>query len=538
MAIPAVKGISTSSESLLPQPPLWISCQDQSIKIPLYIAVRVEKIAMMLTAGATETPDSSVKYLLCEKFPALVFKATVLLLTEDKPWDETLTPEQQSDPYIVNELHKCVSYLYPSRVHYLTLKYISLLSLMPLTTARQLLDNWGGVPLEAPFLATKRVKQSIYFPDDGAAELHFQKESACQSKLFMLKEKRFKIEGELQATKSDEEKALLHTKQKKLHGAINLEKLQCRELKKSFDPKNLTMMQHYYASRHIMHRDILISTKAARSVEIIGNYRKNILEILKKSKANLARNDLLDYLVGPKAFLFDYYGIFPDENIISFVNRRYPFTCMGSVSIEHSGGKELLILNSRTSPSFGYQLDNLGPYELEDEIRHDLQHHIPLERMPPRLIQENVITQLVTPELRTLQEEVRPALLQWALLKQTERDDIIAKILQYNGWDSYKIYPSDIDLTIKELPSDTDMHRFTATGFLLVNYERWNLRFNTFNFLLLITSNNYCTYPDSCSNHNILNEIYKRTTSKRPVYTPASGFFVGVMNTLKSYLPR
>lgn len=464
-----------------PPPPLWITCQDQSVKIPRETAMRVEQIAMMLISpmkvgqdlvtSQQEGQKRYVKRVGCEEFSAALFKATVLLLAEDRPWSEAFSQEQQSSPNFFSDLHHCIGYLYPSRVEELTLQTIPLLSHMPLTTAYHILDNCDGDLLEAPRLAYKRVKQSIYFPDDATAELHFKQESRRRQSI----------------------------------------------------SKNLTMMHHYNASRHIMDEDVIIRAKAERSAKIVKNYRTEILELLKESKANIEREDLLDYLIGPKAFFFDYYSIFPKKNFIADrhnsnrpFNPNYPFIYIrvNSINIGYSGRKKLLGA-PHTSTYLGYRLENLGPYELEEEIRYDLRHHP--ERIPPRLIQQNTITQQISPELQRLQKKIRPAILQWTLLEREQRNDILAEIIQYNGWEAYNIQPSDLELTIPELPPDTEMNCYTVIGSLLINSGKQNIKFNTFNFRLLILEE-IQTYPDSLRTHTILKSIYKRMMEYHPTH--------------------
>jgi len=262
-------------------------------------------------------------------------------------------------------------------------------------------------------------------------------------------------------------------------------------LPQDFKNRKLSMRGIYYASQHVHSENPKIKMTALKAKKILKAYSEAIISTLKKGESHVYRKDLLEHIIGPKNFLFSHYGIVPLD---SPSKPGYPFCFIpGAMNTCEYQQKMHVILDA----VFSYQLENLGPKALEEEIRSDL---VNITRGTlwfsigelPVVIEDEEVTYPITSELQSLRDQLLQKLAVWETLKQTDKELAIQLILQFNGWDKYKIQPENIKL---EMPTKEGGSRAAAAfqkikGTLTFPGSKiYSIYFNTYDFLLIIEDN-------------------------------------------------
>src|SRR6185295_9019431 len=133
---------------------------------------------------------------------------------------------------------------------------------------------------------------------------------------------------------------------------------------------------------------------------------------------------MMEYLVGPKGYLFDHYGLRPDiqaSGIFHFRHKKYP----------------------QFQGLFGYSLTNNSLYDLEDEIRNDFTNRkIPL---PARVVTQRVITKLQSTQVQELRKRILPVLQNWVNESLLAKRGAKRELLKQWNWTD-KIEVDDIGL--------------------------------------------------------------------------------------------
>jgi hypothetical protein len=89
---------------------------------------------------------------------------------------------------------------------------------------------------------------------------------------------------------------------------INKYEIDISNLKAETDLSKISMMTRQNFLRCINDANPEVQAIALKAKEELKTYREKILGVLKASGADMSRTDLLEHLVGPKAYLFEYYN--------------------------------------------------------------------------------------------------------------------------------------------------------------------------------------------------------------------------------------
>lgn len=285
----------------------------------------------------------------------------------------------------------------------------------------------------------------------------------------------------------------------------------------TFKKRKLSLWSQKYASEYLEDENPFIQLKALKAKKVIKVYINSILSTLKICNSQLYRKDLLEHIIGPKNFLFSYYGIVPLNNPD---NPDYPFGIIPGAMNTFEFRQKLHLAFCK----LGYALENLGPKGLEEEIRSDIEATMNnttrtiFETMPAPLIQSDEISYPITPELQSLQDKLLPKISHWDSLSQEERNAFVALILKFNEWDKYKIQLEDIKIFLKSKKKDNfhknDFVHFFE-GSLKIGSEKYPFHFNTYDFLLVIEEGH--VNPDTRSTHKFLERKFKNPSENHQI---------------------
>lgn len=226
------------------------------------------------------------------------------------------------------------------------------------------------------------------------------------------------------------------------------------------DFTNLSMMEHQNIINRAGDLPEMAETVEA-SKKTLENYKKLVLDILTKSGAHMDRTDLLEYLVGPKAFLFNTYNMMYDPHAY---DTKYPFS--------HA--------NSRNH--FGYQLENDGPMELEEEIRTDIKRNAYNVSLGDFVVKTREFTKPISEKVRQMREELLPILKNWASCSEEDRVKVKQTLIDYNDWCKYDIKPEHLTIYIEGAVTDTT----TFEGKLTKFEAKYMLQFKATDFDMLL----------------------------------------------------
>lgn len=256
--------------------------------------------------------------------------------------------------------------------------------------------------------------KAIYFDNEQIAESHFEMVS--------------ELEREQMVTES-----LLHTQKNDLNVNRKLTTHRMREAyiksKETYladlnDKREvlatvsqpMNMLKHYNVSLREFDDIEAVRKEALKSKRVYESYRHHLLQTLESSGADMNRTDLLDYLVGPKGFLLDQYGIVSSPTA-GTGNVEYPF--------------------QQQNVCREYHLQNKGPWDLEEEIRTNLAKYT--KYLPERLIKQREVTMQFSDAQMQMQKEMVPTFVHWDSQQPFLRAKHLGIICAFNGWQGYGI---------------------------------------------------------------------------------------------------
>lgn len=236
--------------------------------------------------------------------------------------------------------------------------------------------------------------------------------------------------------------------------------------------------------------------RAAIAERELKEYRITILDALTKSGADMEREDLLEYLVGPKAYLLDAYGI--EYSPGRFNSDQYCFR-----------GKDVLMQMS----GFGYALDDDGPYSLENRILKNAFLWNFMENKPhcDRIVKNNTFTVPVSkrPEVVALRAKIMPILDVWPVATDEERTMVKQLLIDFNGWSHLEITPEDIVITEKQTNR--------LFGYIRHKFQTFHVNFG--NFYLIIKGN------ERWKSEEVVKTILQSAPSAQfPTYVASPGY--------------
>lgn len=279
------------------------------------------------------------------------------------------------------------------------------------------------VPLALAF-AHKKVQQALYFSSDAEVTELLEK---MHEKMNEIVDLRGKIALETEETKRQD------LQKSKAKAKAELFEYEAALTSRKQSPEGKSCV-----SRHCT--DPYFQAKTSKVHKLFTSYTQTIINLLERSGADMSRTDLLEYLVGPKGFLFARYGLTPEDqnsNSLCFVPGL-----IGQCASERQNH-----MDSKTH--FYYSLGNLGPKDLEEEIRRDLQVAIErastyhelfvIKELPPAIITHSEITRVLTPQQEHLRSLLLPVASEWPEIEEDKKRTIFQALLEINHWEQYGI---------------------------------------------------------------------------------------------------
>lgn len=272
------------------------------------------------------------------------------------------------------------------------------------------------------------ILRSKFFASEQEAKEHFESINLYQRQI-QINKKKIELLEQVQATTRDKTKALAIWKQMTILKNVNAEnQKQLDKIRELSDPNKTTMMMRFNLSKHV--NDPLFGPVAVATKKHVDDYIETVSAALINGGADFLRRDLLDYLIGPKAFLFDTYGM-----------------------IVRAGGEEAYqfshpILDQYASP-WVYYLENEGPMALENEIREDLTNKgIDISHIDP-VIKSRQTTQQVDHQREEFKSTLYQAFGRWMSTTDEEVNRVKERILSFNGLDRLGISPAHIKVNFQ-----------------------------------------------------------------------------------------
>lgn len=464
--------------------------------------IKLKGIKAILNSTAQEIQPSSKEYrereiTLQESSPEMFAVAKALIL-EREPFYEVFSEESFDDPFLFEELSKILLYFHLEDGQALIDHLLKdQLPFMPYEIAKRtmrafeemrtqhpsMLEDNEGKPLPEP--ATVAVAKQIIFNSNFLSESEcseyfdslkeFQQEKlACEYLSEELREQLPKLRNEVEKTIITSQ--ILNYKQTISYCEKNLGIL----LRKT-DLKALPMMSRQHLSARANHPDPKIADLAKESQIILDEYKKNVLKGLEYCRADLSRKDLLDYVIGPKGYLFDDYGFFIDYR------QNFP--------------KSAFFHPSSNQLSFAYSLANESARQLEGEIREDLLTATPDYVLPDHFIKDKTITKPVTPEVAKLRDTLLPVLKNWSTATAEQKNIVLTALLEHNEWNKFDIVPSDLTLVCENISEDS-----AIKGTLQKFRNTFPVHFKLTDCVLLIPKNAKHKHPDKSTTATLLDQ--------------------------------
>lgn len=405
------------------------------------------------------------------------------LVIEKKALWDILSNDQWQDPYLQENLAKALDAFYPSQKEDL-LKALKRdqLQFINLETAQRTLTNYDtcvkrseAIPGQVEL--ARKVYIAAHLMDSPAkAERFFQKYVAQAREGFDAARMLESLSAQ-QVPKYKQEFVYIQTQAYMVllqNLALKI-LLKRREVNPDSDV-NYSMVK--LAARHLDSPDPIIREAAVRAQQKLEAYRAQLRETLINSGADLARDDLLEWVDGRKGWLFLYYGL-----VIQATADRadYPF-------------KHALVPKAQ----LGYRFENQGPWHLEEEIRTDLgQYDLPL---PERIISSKESTKPLSEAIQTLKANLLPQIKNWSTLSDDVKKSIKQQLLELNGWDKREITVDMFDLSQHENEAEQ-----TIQG--TIKNSPFGILLSTYNFMMWPMS---LSGPDHVGSAEHFLQIYSR----------------------------
>lgn len=383
------------------------------------------KLDFFSTAETSNMQESKDRIFKFEEMNKGTFDATIAFILEKKSLFETLSDEAFLDLNLFDHLKNALTFLHPKGFKPLLEQMEEQLRFMPLAVAEEVYAQAMREVKDSgkeESLLVKVAKQIVYnsklFVTRDEAEAHFANVNAFEEERRVVSEMLAPLPVALQDCRQEAHRILLLSQIKKLQDTAR----QCRDNLDNLEKitKHPSPSALLNLSRHILNPDPELANQAAAAMNRVQQYISEVRSALEGSRADMTRHDLLSYIIGPDALLFNYYGLY-----VTTTKPTFPF--------RHS---------SCTGTSFGYTLDNDSSYALEEEIRTDLLR-VGVS-LPPRLITKSEETKPILPEVQALLDIILPKLHNLSTISDEELVILKQKLIDFNGWGVYEITHSDI----------------------------------------------------------------------------------------------
>lgn len=383
-------------------------------------------------ALGTEMQEAKVRVFDFPEMDKDIFNTMIAFVVEKKSLFDILSEESFYDPHLYENLNKCLTFLHLRECAPLLQQIEEQLRCMPLPIAYRVYHSYEDlkkteeadkpIPLFAQY-AKSCVYKSKVFNTLEEAEAHFADEMVIEEELRTCQHVLDSLLPELTTCRQQVKIDIINSQIDHLRDTIKWFSYKLKSLREITDylsPK-FPLSLSLNLARHIQDPDPELATLAASALARVQKYESDVLSALKGCGADLTRTDLLPYIIGPKAFLFDHWGF----SLFNSRDPKFPFI------VEKVG-------------VFSFTLENDGPQDLEEEIRMNLGRN---ERNPhkPRLIDNFEKTKPMTPELSALREFILPILDKGASATEEEMVQVKQRLIAHNGWDLYEITPADIE---------------------------------------------------------------------------------------------
>lgn len=386
------------------------------------------------------------------------FNAIVGIVIDKNQLSEVFDLDDYSNIFLYEDLIEGIKFLHYSSseviIDNLKKNYFPYLTLNQAKKITQSYQNTmkehDVVPL-AVSIAEHHLLMSYAFSSEEEASTHFNSILYYQmeinfSEIIIEKLKKCSQGGTTEAKLSSQ-------KVSKLIEWIDSCKKNLQPLLKMMNPNTISMMGRQNFLRLLDSEDPIKQAIARKAEEELTDYKNTILKILELKNADLSREDLLPFLIGPNAFLLDEYNI------------SY------KIQKSSSGDQGLFWTHNNYFQQVSYSLEDTGPYSLEDNIRNDWLNDLPRylteADIPDRIIKVKIITKKISNEVKDFQLKSIPILKNWNNCSDDELMFVKNGIILLNNLNDHITH---LNLKITQ-PSSPDFQ--TIGGFInCMSYSR------------------------------------------------------------------
>lgn len=420
------------------------------------------------------------------------------LVVGKEPFYEVLSEESFTNPFLFEEICDLIQYFHPEEDDATILKLKTYqIPYMPLEIAKKVLEGFTcmkeieperflnekkeAIEPELVKIAKKIVFEAIFLAEEEVTE-HFNAVRELHQEIDACEEMKNSLLERNKTPKNETEKYLLLSQMGGFVKTIETLTKKLTQLNEKTDFKQVSMKTKQRVSLLVNHFDPRIKEVALQAKQELDRYIESIKEALKRCEADMTRTDLLEYLIGPKEYLFDEYGLIPRNE-----------------DSEHEPEFAFKHKLARTVP-FRYTLDRDGPAYLEDEIREDMEQFLDSENIPERFIKVRTYTRPISEKILQMQKEFLPLLNKWNSpeIATTEAKLKLFKVLiEHNEWQQFEIKPEDLSFDdVKEGEIKPSTH---ISGRVKVSTRTAKFKFKVSDFSLLVPSSNNPLNPDKAS---------------------------------------
>lgn len=420
-------GESTTAESPLP----LISSKSLKSDQPAPLAINPD------TSDKANVSSQTSRNFARLNFDDKRFDLLVAVFLKKEPFFNAASKELYQDPYLFEHIRENF-YFVNSVSDESTLDLYShvqkSLNYMNLEEAKQILasfskpigayspeDNSDEMPV-AVKIALKIYLRSKFFDKETDASAHFEQlKQSHMEHTATLKEYHELIARNKEQAVDESTKVYGKNLMMRMLGIAKLK----TELENKTPQTILTLKQKLHLSQFV--EDSFLA-KTAQECRAAIEANRELIEATFKQNLGAEwmekRRDLMEYIIGPKDFFFEKYGI-----MVTKLNS-------GHYNLHHQ--------NVEPCDEYTYTLDNLGPKELEEEIRKDVSRYVDVAKIPMSVTQR-IRTKPDSTEIRIL-DEILPILKNWMYAQDEEVKEVKRKLIAFNSLEHLCIFPSDITI--------------------------------------------------------------------------------------------
>jgi len=400
--------------------------------------------------------DSALEKLSLPEIDHVTFRIIFSLIVKKTALHQAIPAELLKDPHLFERLSSTIGRFQSGAEGLKVIESIkdNLPSLITLDTADAIVDAMQEIqPIEEtekklPFcvaIAQKKIMYSKLFTSKENAKKYFESEEYYQIDKELAEELLTKLETIYikSALNRDSESALEELRKRIKESVDMIANFRCM---KNALP-HLSISDKARIATYQNDKDPTMQRVALDAQTELKQYSAQVKKALTICKADLDRTDLLEYLIGPKGYLFDHYGfkIFINELDQPDPNLEAPFKQGEGASMRH----------------YMYNLKNNSAEFLENEIRMDLEsRHVPL---PPRITEEPkkpLFTKPQSQKAKKLREIVLPVLENWQKRTDETTTKVIENIIKYFNWQK-GIAPQDVAIQVFTSSDSREAERIT-----------------------------------------------------------------------------